>query len=327
MPELSDIFAERFPTVDNVIVVADDSGDINQSQTNAVFSEKWQKYSQEEIRDQEKLFAFQKSWYLDLYGFPNEGEFQHYIKGRRVVLDAGCGLGYKAKWFADLSPKTLVVGMDYSDAVFVAAKTYQDTPNLVFAKGDIANTHIKEGALDYVSCDQVIHHTEDPEKTMAELVRILGPGGELAVYVYARKALPRELLDDYFRTRTKDVSSEDMWAMSEQLTELGKKLSDLNIEVDVPDIPLLDIKGGKMDLQRFIYWNFLKCFWNETLGRETSVSTNYDWYAPSNARRYSLEEFLAMTERCQLIASHLHTEEACHSGRFRSNPDHEYNSR
>lgn len=316
MHDLTAVFTGTFPTSGDVIIVADDAFDPNQRQTNAVFSEKWQKYSQEEIRNQEKLFAFQKNWYLDLYGFGTEATLQDFLKGRKAVLDAGCGLGYKAKWFADLSPDTLVIGMDYSDAVFVAAATYRDTPNLVFAKGDIADTRIRDGALDYVSCDQVIHHTEDPEKTMMELARILEPGGELAVYVYAKKALPRELLDDYFRKRTSAVSSEDMWAMSEQLTELGKTLSELNIEVDIPDIPLLDIKGGRMDLQRFIYWNFIKCFWNESLGRETSVSTNYDWYAPSNATRYSKDEFLAMTERCGLVAFHLHTEEACHSGRF-----------
>ena len=28
-----------------------------------------------------------------------------------------------------------------------------------------------------------------------------------------------------------------MWEMSEQLTLLGRRLSDLNIEIEVPDIP------------------------------------------------------------------------------------------
>ena len=46
----------------------------------------------------------------------------------------------------------------------------------------------------------------------------------------------------------------------EQMTILGKTLSDLNIEIDVPEIPLLSIKGGKYDIQRFIYWNFYKMF-------------------------------------------------------------------
>ena len=79
----------------------------------------------------------------------------------------------------------------------------------------------------------------------------------------------------------------------------------------------MDIKGGCYDIQRFIYWNFLKCFWNEELGKVTSDSTNYDWYAPSNAERYSQNEFLEFAENNKLTTVHLHSEEAAHSGRFR----------
>ena len=50
----------------------------------------------------------------------------------------------------------------------------------------------------------------------------------------------------------------------------------------------------------FLYWNFLKCFWNEDLGRETSVVTNYDWYSPSNARRYS-KQVLDLIEANELM--------------------------
>ncbi len=316
MKNIEELFEGNFPRRDNVIITSDESDDINQSQTNSVFSDKWEKYSEEEIASQERLFQFQKEWYLDLYGFSSEKDLQNFLIHQDVVLDAGCGLGYKAKWFADLSPQTLVIGMDYSDSVFLAAKTYASTTNLRFVKGDIADTRIKDNAVSYVSCDQVIHHTEDPQKTMAEFSRILAPEGELAVYAYAKKALPRELVDDYFRIQTKNISSNDMWEMSEQLTELGKRLSELNVTIDVPDIPLLGIKGGEMDIQRFIYWNFLKCFWNSSLGSETSTSTNFDWYAPSNAMRYSKDEFLEMTRSCNLNESFLHSEEACHSGRF-----------
>jgi len=314
--EISTLFTETLPKVSGVLIASDDSIIENQSQTNSVFSDKWVKYSQEESDEQERLFDFQKKWYLELYDFSSEEDLRSYLQQQDVVLDAGCGLGYKAKWFAELSPNTLVIGMDYSDAAFVAARNYAEVDNLVFVKGDIANTKIKDGVVSYVSCDQVIHHTEDPQKTMIELARILKAQGELGVYVYAKKALPRELVDDYFRVKTKSVSNEDMWEMSEQLTELGKRLSELNVSVNVPDIPLLGIKGGEMDVQRFIYWNFVKCFWNDELGRETSVSTNYDWYAPSNAERYSEEEFIKMIETSGLMVRPFHTEEACHSGRF-----------
>ena len=44
--------------------------------------------------------------------------------------------------------------------------------------------------------------------------------------------------------------------------------------------------------------------------------TNYDWYAPSNAYRYSKKEFLTMTNNANLSIKYIHHEEACHSGRF-----------
>ena len=135
----------------------------NQSQTNDIFSDKWIKYSEEQIEEQEKLFKFQKEWYLDLYSFKVK-DLAQYLSGKEYVLDAGCGLGYKVKWFADLSPGTTVIGMDFSDAIFVAAATYKDTENLLFVKGDIADTKIKD-TISYVSCDQVIHHTENPLQT------------------------------------------------------------------------------------------------------------------------------------------------------------------
>lgn len=112
------------------------------------------------------------------------------------------------------------------------------------------------------------------------------------------------------------MNSNELWDMSEQLTELGKRLSELNISFDAPAIPALGIKGGTYDLQRFIYWNFIKCFWNAELGPETSVVTNFDWYSPSNARRYSKDEVLGLVESNDLKIKYFHEEEACYSGRF-----------
>jgi hypothetical protein len=110
-----------------------------------------------------------------------------------------------------------------------------------------------------------------------------------------------------------------MWEFSTQLTELGRSLSALNVSFESPDIPLLGIKGGMYDIQRFIYWNFLKCFWKEDWGYELSKSTNYDWYAPSNAKRFSKEEFIQLIQNNYLNVVTFHEEEACYSGRFVKN--------
>ncbi|MFL5660628.1 MAG: class I SAM-dependent methyltransferase, partial [Ktedonobacteraceae bacterium] len=116
---------------------------------------------------------------------------------------------------------------------------FSHLPNLFFLKGDIAATGLKAGVVDFTVCDQVIMHTEVPEKTFAHLAEITSAEGEFACYVYSKKALPRELLDDYFRKATHNTSNEAMWQFSEQLTELGKRLSALKVEFESPDIPLL----------------------------------------------------------------------------------------
>jgi len=124
------------------------------------------------------------------------------------------------------------------------------------------------------------------------------------------------LIDDHFRAKCKQLECSELWALSEQLAELGRRLSELNISFEAPDIPALGIKGGTYDIQRFIYYNFLKCFWNAKLGPETSVVANFDWYSPSNARRFSEKEVRDLVSANNLIETFFHIEEACYSGRF-----------
>ncbi len=312
---LQNLFLENVTITENYIQLSSESKNKNQQQTNEMFSDKWTKV--EEMETVSKMEETQLKWYLSLYGFKNDSDLALFLKTKKIIIDAGCGLGYKANWFAQLSPESLVIGIDYSEAAEIAAKRYSDQKNLFFVRGDIADTHIKESTIDYISCDQVIHHTEDPEQTFAHLASLLSKGGELACYVYAKKAVPRELLDDYFRTEVHKYSKEELWEFSKQMTQLGKILTDLKITIEVPDMPLLRIQGGQMDLQRFIYWNFIKCFWREDWGHELCDSTNFDWYSPSNAARYTREEFDKWSHDNNLSISFTHSEEACHTGRFK----------
>lgn len=312
---LSEIFKDKVSIDGNFIKIQNESVYENQQHTNDAFTEKWTEF--DSSADKEALYQMQREWYLELYGFSNEDELAEFLSTKKYIFDAGCGLGYKTKWHADLAPNATVIGMDFSNACEIAAKNYENTDNLFFIKGDIANTPFLDGCIDYVICDQVIMHTEVPEDTFAELTRITKKNtGEFACYVYAKKALPRELFDDYFRTETKCLSNDQIWKMSRQLTLLGKTLSELNIEVEIPDIPLLGIQGGKQDLQRFIYWNFLKCYWNKDQGVSNSDAVNFDWYSPSNAKRFSEEEFKKLILANRLETAHFHAERACYSGRF-----------
>ena len=287
-----------------------------QRQTKDVFSDKWSQYDYKSD-DFDKAERRQKEWYLELYGFPDEKALSRYLQGCRVVLDAGAGLGYKAAWFAELSPSTAVIAVDISNSLYNAVEHYKHLDNLFFIQGDIGNMpYLRDCLFDYVSCDQVIHHTADPFTTFQELVRVTGLDKELSVYVYRKKALPRELVDDYFRECSKNMTHDTRMALSRQITELGKVLSSIKDEMEFPDVPDLGIEGGRMTVQRFIYWNFLKCFWNEGLGYKNSLMTNYDWYSPSQAFRYSESEFKEWIKQERLEEIYFHKELACYSGRF-----------
>ena len=265
-----------------------------QEQTATVFSDKWNQY-EHGGSDFEKMVHKQNNWYLQLYGFSNEESLSSYLNNCKLILDAGTGLGYKAAWFATLCPDAIVIAADISDSIVSAAKYYKNIKNLFFIYCDISHMDMFVNAsFDYISCDQVIHHTSDPYKTFQELVRLTKISKEIAVYVYRKKSIPRELLDDYFRQACINYSHEELMELSKQVTQLGKVLSSIDQEVDIPDIPALGIEGGNMTFQRFLYWNFMKCFWNPDTGETNSIMTNYDWYSPSQAFRYTEEEFSSL---------------------------------
>lgn len=321
-PEFSTIFPQGLPgsltAVSHNLAISDVSNlSDTQLQTKDAFSKKWS-MSDYESADFRKAFMFQKNWYLSLYGFESEKELADYLQPFRFILDAGSGQGGKAAWFAQLSPSTTVIAADISDSIIAASEYYRHLDNMVFIQCDIADmSFFPDNFFDYVSCDQVIHHTKNPPKTFKELVRVTRINHDISCYVYRKKALPRELLDEYFRKFSKQLSHEDIMVLSKELTELGRKLSQIKEEIEFPSIPLLGIEGGKMTVQRFLYWNFIKCYWNEELGKDTSILTNYDWYSPSQAFRFSKQEFRSWVEQEDLDELYFHSEQACYSGRFK----------
>ena len=289
-------------------------------QTQSAFSDKWEKLKEDLSDDTDEPWKnFQLSWFLTLYGFSSQEDFGQYLQNSfssPLFVDAGCGKGYKSAWIGGLSPNAEVIGVDFSTSVSNAAKRYKHASNVLFMQADIADLPINDQVVDLVLCDQVLHHTPNPAQTLREFFRILRPGGKLLTYVYRKKALPRELLDEHFRDAVHTLDDEDIWKLAKGMTELGRLLTENDLELDFPDIPALGISGGHQSLQRFLYWNFFKCFWNKELGFEACLSTNYDWYSPSIAFRYSKEEFLSLIRDAGFSTEFVHEEEACLSGRF-----------
>jgi SAM-dependent methyltransferase len=158
-------------------------------------------------------------------------------------------------------------------------------------QGDILDLPFRPESFDFVSSDQVIHHTPDPSRAFAELAGLLRPGGHIAVYVYRVKAMLRELADTELRKLTTRMSVEECMEFSEQITELGRELSRTGATVKLErGVPLLGIEPGEHDVQRLVYWTFLKAFWSDDFSERLNTLVNFDWYHPPYASRHTEDE-------------------------------------
>lgn len=95
------------------------------------------------------------------------------------LLDQGCGGGrYTAAW--KLLGVKEAVGLDYSSTGIEDAKNrvnFAGLKNIRFDKGSVLEMPYENSSFDIVFSNGVLHHTEDWEKGVEELIRVLKPGG------------------------------------------------------------------------------------------------------------------------------------------------------
>ena len=294
----------RFAIRDEVPrMVPEGSGPLgDQSGTFDSFSAKWSRVDSAEVQQR---FQAQYAWYVQRFGFGDEDGLRRFLADKRMVLEAGTGLGGDAARFARLSEAT-VVGLDLSESIVTAQREFGAAENLHYVQADLLRPPLPAEAFDFISADQVVHHTPDAEAAVRSLARLLAPGGVLAFYVYKVKAPLREYADDYIRERTTKMSVDECMQFSESMSELGRKLSDLGATITLErDIPLLGIPAGEHDVQRLFYWHFLKCFWNDDFSPNLNDLVNFDWYHPPYASRHTEDEVRGWCDSLGLGIEHL----------------------
>ena len=93
------------------------------------------------------------------------------------VLDLGCGAGDSVDLFRSLEPRVQWTGADIEQSPEVAARTRADADFVTF---DGEHLPFADATFDLVYCKQVLEHVRRPQPLLADVARVLRPGGWLA---------------------------------------------------------------------------------------------------------------------------------------------------
>ena len=89
------------------------------------------------------------------------------------VLDVGCGEGVlTSEWARRLDSQGHVVGVDLDDPALRDEWSRRARPNLEFRAVDATDLPFGRNEFDVVCAIEVLEHVPDPERTLAEMVRV-----------------------------------------------------------------------------------------------------------------------------------------------------------
>lgn len=156
------------------------------------------------------------------------------VQDDACILDAGCGTGIVSRYLAEHFPFARVVGCDFTKSLLEQAQeAASDIVNLKFDEQDLRQLTYASEQFDLVISRFVIHH-QNPihtSKVIAELVRVLKPGGTLVVI-----DIDSAIVNLYPQTRVVKEGVQKWLEFPDHDNAVGRKLPYLFLEAGLESI-------------------------------------------------------------------------------------------
>ncbi|MBR6309142.1 MAG: class I SAM-dependent methyltransferase [Lachnospiraceae bacterium] len=110
-----------------------------------------------------------------------------FIDSADDVLECACGTGAITAAIAPRCRK--LVATDFADGMLrQASRKCRKYGNVSFKRADITDLHCRDARFDKVVAGNVIHLLPNPGKALAELERVVKPGGKIIIPTYINKS-------------------------------------------------------------------------------------------------------------------------------------------
>ncbi len=132
------------------------------------------------------------------------------VRGKNV-LEIGCGRGGGASYVAQTLQPLRYVGLDINrTAIAFDRRFYRNQKNLEFIAGDAHALPFADGVFDVAVNVESCHHYRDLDTFLAEVHRVLEPGGTFLMACFPRKNEMSLLREPLRRSRFECVLEEDI---------------------------------------------------------------------------------------------------------------------
>ena len=98
-----------------------------------------------------------------------------------AILDVGCGTGVFAARVAAALPRAMIWGLDLVAGMLAGGRERWQAlhDQVVPIQGDSERLPFPDGTFDVVTCANSFHHYPHQDRAVAEMYRVLKPGGRL----------------------------------------------------------------------------------------------------------------------------------------------------